>query len=162
MRAFVMEREGGEPHHGRGRLHPGADRLAARLGETRSSEGADLPPLDELGRREKSVLVAEEDVDLLSVLEFGLTAQGLDPVWTATDGEGALEALVTHHPDFLLLGYELPKVSGEAVAVAARRLLPHTVIVVYSNDLSKRPPWADAFLFKPNVEGVLNYFRENA
>ena len=159
MRAFVMG--GGEPHRGRGRLHPGTAGLEPRLDMSRLSEGADLPPRDEPGKNQRSVLIVEDDVDLLSVLEFGLTAQGLEPVWTATDGEGAITALVTHRPDYLLLDYKLPRVNGEVVAVAASRLLPRTKIVVYSGELSSRPLWADAFLLKPNVEGVLNYFREN-
>ena len=135
--------------------------MASRLSKiSRPSEGADPPPPGEPAP--KSVLVVEDDVDLLSVLEFGLTAQGLEPVWTATDGEGAITALFTHRPDFVLLDFQLPKVGGEAVATAAKRLLPRTKIVLYTGVLKERPEWADALLLKPNVEGVLDFFRENA
>ena len=121
-----------------------------------------MPPRDAHNSAGVSVLIVENDRDLLEILEYGLRSEGIPTVWTAADGESAVSLMYRHRPDFLLLDYRLRGLTGEAVAKATRELSPRTRIVVYSGVLSSAPTWADAFWVKPEIEPLFTFFREKA
>jgi CheY-like chemotaxis protein len=65
--------------------------------------------------RGKTVLIADDDADFLTVLSQRCKALGLG-VQVATDGLGALAAIVREEPDLLILDIDMPAVGGMGVA----------------------------------------------
>jgi len=58
-----------------------------------------------------SVLIVDDNLDLLELLHFALTRKGIT-VETATCGEEGLEALRTRQPDLVLVDFEMPDMKG--------------------------------------------------
>jgi DNA-binding response OmpR family regulator len=58
-----------------------------------------------------TVLIVDDEKDLVSLLEYHLTRENYD-VLTAGDGEMALELAKEKHPDLILLDIMLPEVNG--------------------------------------------------
>ena len=67
----------------------------------------------------KKILVVDDDMDLLSVLNKGLTAEGYDVV-TAYNGINALDLLSSITPDLIVLDRILGDMLGEEVALKLR------------------------------------------
>jgi CheY-like chemotaxis protein len=65
--------------------------------------------------RGKTVLIADDDADFLTVLAQRCKALGLG-VQVATDGLGALATIVREEPDLLILDLDMPAVGGMGVA----------------------------------------------
>jgi CheY-like chemotaxis protein len=65
--------------------------------------------------RGKTVLIADDDADFLTVLAQRCKALGLG-VQVATDGLGALATIVREGPDLLILDLDMPAVGGMGVA----------------------------------------------
>jgi CheY-like chemotaxis protein len=65
--------------------------------------------------RGKTVLIADDDADFLTVLSQRCKALGLS-VQVATDGLGALATIVCEDPDLLILDIDMPAVGGMGVA----------------------------------------------
>lgn len=59
----------------------------------------------------KSVLVVDDEEDILELLEYNLTKEGYR-VQRVTSGEKALDAARDHHPDMILLDLMLPGLNG--------------------------------------------------
>lgn len=57
------------------------------------------------------VLVADDDADILALIEYRLTTLGYEVV-TATDGEAALQRCAERVPDLCLLDVMMPRVGG--------------------------------------------------
>ena len=63
----------------------------------------------------KTILVADDDPDILSIVSMSLEAQGYT-VYKATNGREAVDLVKEHHPDLVLMDMMMPIVSGyEAV-----------------------------------------------
>jgi DNA-binding response OmpR family regulator len=60
------------------------------------------------------ILVAEDDPDILALVEFRLAQEGYD-VLTAGDGEEALRLAAERRPALALLDVQMPKVDGYEV-----------------------------------------------
>jgi len=71
-----------------------------------------------------TILLAEDDPDILFMVSFKLRRAGLDVLET-TDGPGALEAARREPPDLALLDIRLPRLDGFAVCRELRSG-PHT------------------------------------
>lgn len=65
------------------------------------------------------VLVAEDDFNVRLTLEIVLEDEGFD-ILLAVDGEEALEAARSSHPDVILLDQIMPKLDGKQVLQALR------------------------------------------
>lgn len=65
----------------------------------------------DLGNPQKRVLLVEDDDSLASVYMTRLQAEGFDARRVA-NGEDALAAAISFHPDLVLLDVMMPKVSG--------------------------------------------------
>jgi CheY-like chemotaxis protein len=65
--------------------------------------------------RGKTVLIADDDTDFLTVLAQRCKALGLG-VQVATDGLGALATIVREEPDLVILDLDMPAVGGMGVA----------------------------------------------
>ena len=63
----------------------------------------------------KSILVADDDPDILSIVSMSLETQGYT-VYKAANGREAVDLARQHHPDLILMDMMMPVVSGyEAV-----------------------------------------------
>lgn len=72
----------------------------------------------------RTVLVAEDQLDLLAIAELYLQRNGYR-VFTAEDGETAVQLAQQHRPDVIVMDFSLPKMDGLG-AVAKLREDPET------------------------------------
>jgi CheY-like chemotaxis protein len=64
----------------------------------------------------KSIVVADDDPDILSIVAMSLETQGYD-VYKASNGRLAVDLARDHHPDLIILDMMMPVMSGyEAIA----------------------------------------------
>ena len=81
---------------------------------------------------QKSLLIVDDDPDIREILQEAFLDQGF-VVTTAANGEAALRALTSIHPDVIVLDVHMPIMGGVAFAVAYQaRPGPHAPIVVFS------------------------------
>ena len=104
------------------------------------------------------VLLVDNDPLVLMAFKAILESDpGLSVVGTADDGDQAVTAVQTHHPDVVLMDLRMPRMDG-VVATAAVTALPHPprVIVVTSfnadeNILRALDAGADGYLLKDSA-----------
>ncbi len=64
----------------------------------------------------KSILVADDDPDILNIVAVSLESSGYT-VYKAANGREAVDLAKTHHPDLILMDMMMPVMSGyEAIA----------------------------------------------
>ena len=82
-----------------------------------------------------SILVVDDDVELVGLLKFALDSAGYDVV-TAFDGEQALQRLRDHVPELVILDVNLPHLNGFEVLERLRRLsqVPVLMLTVRSSE----------------------------
>ena len=80
----------------------------------------------------KRILVADDDPDLLDILQMDLTHQGYD-ILTAANGKDALQIAMAEKLDLILLDVMMPYIDGYHVAYEVTNKLgpkaPHIVIM---------------------------------
>lgn len=102
------------------------------------------------------ILVADDDPDILRFVEVNLSIEGFD-LFTATDGEIALQRAVEEMPDLLLLDVMMPKVDGFEVCRRLRddpRTSNISIIMLTAKSLSADKVMglaagADDYILKP-------------
>jgi DNA-binding response OmpR family regulator len=102
------------------------------------------------------ILIVDDEPDLLSVLRFGLEAEGFE-VLEASDGERGLDLARTERPDLLVLDLMLPRMDGYKVCRALKfderyRQLPIFILSARSGETDRRLALdlgADAYITKP-------------
>lgn len=110
----------------------------------------------------KKILIADDEPDILEILEYNLKREGFEVV-RANNGEEALEKAKAHHPDLIILDVMMPKRSGLEVCeiLRSQEAFRQTLIVVLTalsdegshiNGLEKG---ADDFVSKPISPKVL-------
>jgi two-component system, OmpR family, KDP operon response regulator KdpE len=82
------------------------------------------------------ILVVDDEIEILRALQRNLTAHGYE-VFTASSGEQALEAIVAHRPDLMLLDLGLPGLSGLEVCKQVRAASNLPIIVVSVKDTER-------------------------
>lgn len=84
------------------------------------------------------ILVVDDEIEILRALQRSLSAHGFD-VFTAANGEDALEAIPQYRPDLMLLDLGLPGISGLEVCkrVRAQSNLPIIVLSVKDTERDK-------------------------
>lgn len=84
------------------------------------------------------ILVVDDEIEILRALQRSLVAHGFE-VFTASDGEEALEEVAHHRPDIMLLDLGLPGISGLEVCrrVRAQSNLPIIVLSVKDTEKDK-------------------------
>ncbi len=106
----------------------------------------------------KKVLIVEDDLDFRNSLRDTLAAMGF-AVTTADDGEQAIERLLNHRPNVVILDLLLPKVHGFEVLKKIRSYpdpdIAKTPVVIVSN-LSSETDYDQA-----QTMGVSGYFVKN-
>ncbi|MBC7870040.1 MAG: response regulator [Chitinophagaceae bacterium] len=102
----------------------------------------------------KTVLIAEDNEDLQIIFSRTFKSRGYQ-VQVVVDGQEALDYLITHVPDILILDVNMPYVSGLDVLVWLRQtpsFKDTKVILVTGNNLAEQSPQAqlaDLMLIKP-------------
>jgi len=101
------------------------------------------------------ILIAEDESIVLSALKFRLLKEGYE-VFTASDGEKALELFNTQDPDLIVTDIMMPLVSGleliTHVRTQSKRLIPIVVISAVDIEdtvLEAFELGADDFITKP-------------
>jgi two-component system alkaline phosphatase synthesis response regulator PhoP len=67
----------------------------------------------------KKILVADDEPDILEIISYNLRKEGYE-VFTASDGNEALEKARLHHPDLIILDIMMPKKTGVEVCQILR------------------------------------------
>jgi len=121
----------------------------------------------------KTVLIVDDDQDLLSTLEDILRSEGY-AVHCATDGADALREFQNIGPDIVLLDNNMPNMSGLEALSTLRKLDPKVPVVMITgllnnNLISKATEYgANYFISKPpdfrllleTIAGALNMVPE--
>src|SRR5215472_16705079 len=84
------------------------------------------------------ILVVDDEIEIMRALQRSLTAHGFE-VFAAGSGEEALDAIIQHRPDLMVLDLGLPGISGLEVAkrVRAQSNLPIIVLSVKDTERDK-------------------------
>lgn len=102
------------------------------------------------------ILVVDDEADLVSVLRFGLEAEGY-VVLSAGDGEEGLAKARTERPDLMVLDLMLPKLDGYKVCRALKfderfKSMPIIILSARSGEQDRQLAFdmgADEFITKP-------------
>ena len=105
------------------------------------------------GERRATVLIVDDDEDIVAVLRFVLESDGYGVV-TAGDGRAGLDAVAARRPDLIVLDMKMPVMDGAAFVAELRRretAPPPIVVVTAADDARKRARDVDAagWLAKP-------------
>lgn len=101
----------------------------------------------------KTILVIEDDLDVLSVIIKHLKLEGYEVI-IATDGMEGLKKLETGHYDLVITDIVMPFVSGVGVVTALKEKRPHIPVIAITG-FGKEPEAAamekkaDLVLAKP-------------
>jgi two-component system KDP operon response regulator KdpE len=110
-----------------------------------------------------SVLVVDDEPQVVWVLQFSLEAEGYT-TFAARDGLQAIRAVAEHHPQLMVLDIMMPTMDGWSVLEEMMRLpredRPRVIVVSAMSNLRDRAKaaemGADAFMPKPfNVDDLL-------
>ena len=102
------------------------------------------------------ILIVDDEPDLLTVLHFGLEAEGFEVI-EASDGEKGLELARSQQPDLIVLDLMLPRMDGYKVCRALKfderyRRIPVFILSARSGDTDRRLALdlgADEYITKP-------------
>lgn len=103
------------------------------------------------------VLIVEHDPTIRAVLR-GALEKHCDVAEAAT-GCGALPAAWDHRPDVIVMDHDMRAMNGDEAAPYLRVLAPKSLIVAFSSELRGRPAWADAYVPKGDLQGLLDVAR---
>ncbi|NLM67674.1 MAG: response regulator transcription factor, partial [Enterococcus sp.] len=81
----------------------------------------------------KKILVVDDEKPISDIVKFNLTKEGYE-VFTAYDGEEAVEMVKEVEPDLILLDLMLPKMDGLEVAREVRKTYDMPIIMVTAKD----------------------------
>jgi len=81
----------------------------------------------------KKILVVDDEKPISDIIKFNLTKEGYD-VYTAYDGQEALEQVEEVVPDLIILDLMLPKIDGLEVAREVRKTHDMPIIMVTAKD----------------------------
>lgn len=87
--------------------------------------------------KDKSVLIVDDDPDVLTAITMALTDQGAK-VFQAADGAQAVEMQEKEHPELVILDMMLPKRSGFLVLERIRKSKPKPKVIMITGNLGSR------------------------
>ncbi|MBS1626504.1 MAG: response regulator transcription factor [Bacteroidetes bacterium] len=110
----------------------------------------------------KKILIADDEPDILEIIAYNLSKQGYD-VYTAKNGNDAIEKAKQIHPDLIILDIMMPYKTGIEVChiLRSQTLFQHTIIIfltALSDEISQIKGLeigADDYLNKPINPKVL-------
>ncbi|MBK9451695.1 MAG: response regulator transcription factor [Bacteroidetes bacterium] len=104
----------------------------------------------------KKILIADDEPDILEMLEYALLRDGFE-VYKAQDGEETLRKAAKHLPDIILLDVMMPKMDGIEVCRALRQdnKFENTIILILTarseeySEVAGFEAGADDYVTKP-------------
>jgi len=113
-------------------------------------------------KKEKKILVADDERDILEIINYNLTGEGYD-VYTAKDGNEALDIARKIHPDLIILDIMMPYKTGVEVCKILRSSERfHDTLIIFLTALSDETSHikglesgADDYVSKPISPKVL-------
>jgi two-component system alkaline phosphatase synthesis response regulator PhoP len=113
--------------------------------------------------RPKKVLIVDDEPDILEIISFNLKKEGYE-IFTAMDGDDALEKVKSSNPDLVILDIMMPKKTGMEVCQILRANASYrdTLIIFLTalNDEASHikgfETGADDYISKPISPKVLN------
>ena len=81
----------------------------------------------------KSILIVDDEPLVLQTMEMLLALDG-HRVEAASNGESALEKFAIQDFDIVFTDQRMPKMSGEALAIAIKKLSPQQIVVMVSGN----------------------------
>lgn len=90
----------------------------------------DDPDVDDAGR--PSVVVVDDEPDVVYLLSLLLERDGFEVVATASDGQQGIDAVRDHQPQVVLLDLAMPTLDGDAALPTLVLEAPRTMVVVLS------------------------------
>jgi len=124
--------------------------------------------MTDLGSLGTSVLVVDDEPQVVWVLQFSLEAEGYT-TFAARDGLQAMTAIAEHHPQLMVLDIMMPTMDGwsvlEEMMQLPREERPRVIVVSALSNLRDRAKaaemGADAFVPKPfNVDDLLGVMHD--
>ncbi len=107
-----------------------------------------------------SVLIVDDEPNIRQIIRYLLEGDDFGPVWEAGDAETALALAGRYQPNLILLDYMMPRMNGERVAEHIRTLAPRARILAFSALLDDCPDWADGFVHKTDVTGLVDTLKQ--
>lgn len=112
--------------------------------------------------RPKRILIADDEPDILEIIEYNLTREGYD-VYTAKDGNEAIERAKQLNPDLIILDIMMPKKTGiEVCQVLRSQTLFQDTLIIFLTALNDEmsqikglETGADDYVSKPISPKVL-------
>lgn len=98
------------------------------------------------------LLIVDDDEKVRAFVRALLEGEHVGSVWEAPDGETAIEIAYEHHPQLVILDFEMPRMNGQAVARVLRLMSPGTRVILLTAVLPEAPEWADAYLEKSEID----------
>jgi two-component system alkaline phosphatase synthesis response regulator PhoP len=110
----------------------------------------------------KQILIADDEQDILEIISYNLTKEGYE-VYTAKDGNEAIEKAKQIHPDLIILDIMMPKKTGVEVCQMLRSqpLFQDTLIIFLTalsdeaSQIKGLETGADDYVSKPISPKVL-------
>lgn len=78
-----------------------------------------LKPVGGMEEKAQKILVADDEPDILEIISYNLKKEGYE-VFTASNGNEALDSARLHHPDLIILDIMMPKKTGVEVCQILR------------------------------------------
>ncbi len=101
------------------------------------------------------VLLVDDDENIRQLLELSLRfALPEIEVTHAEEGDQALELCAELQPDALIVDGRLPGISGDALGLALRKLVPAAKIVSFTGTDGEVVEWADVRVVKASPKAV--------
>lgn len=98
-----------------------------------------------------TILIVDDEEDIRRALRLMLEVESFEVVGEAGTGPEATIIAGEYQPQFIILDYRMPGMTGEETAGLLRRISPDSKIIAFSAFLEGEPEWADAYLDKDRI-----------
>lgn len=88
-----------------------------------------------MSRRTDSVVLVDDQTDLLLLMDKLLTSHGFEVAGTAEDGRAGVDLVAATQPDVVVLDLAMPRLSGEDALPEIVRQAPTTMVAILSAHL---------------------------